>query len=381
MTRVLIAFDKFKDALTSREACNAAAQALRRKHPDWQLDLCPLADGGDGFCETLTHAARGRLDYVSCTGPRGLSRKAPVGYISTTALSPALRGMLNCPDDAPLAIIEMATSSGLVLLPMDQRDPWQTSSRGTGELIAAATKAGVGTILLGVGGSATNDLGLGALAALGVKFFDDAGAPVFNPVPASWDRIARLEGPVSLPALIIACDVTNPLLGPSGATATFGPQKGLQPADLPQLEHQAARLSQLLCTAFQQPHSLVSTPGAGAAGGFAFGLMVAAQARLLSGSTLVSEWLNLPGRIAAADIVLTGEGRFDLTSRSGKGPGSVVEIARRLGKKIHVFAGSLDPTAIGDDCYAHAISPTSLPLTHALPRTGEFLIRAIDSIF
>ena len=365
--RVLVAFDKFKDALTARAASEAAASALRAKHPDWTLDLCPLTDGGEGFCETLTAAASGRLEPMNVSGPRGGIISAPIGRVDSARLPPSVRARLNLKPGGTLAIIGLASASGLELLPRSQRDPWLTTTYGTGEQIRAAAQAGADAILLGLGGSATNDLGLGALAALGFKF-------AHVPVPARWAQINRLEGCAELPPSFIACDVTNPLLGPRGATATFGPQKGLKPAEVPRLEAEMARLAALLCEACGQPLSLADTPGAGAAGGIAFGLMVATGAKLVPGFDLVSDWLDLPARLAAADLVITGEGRFDATSLAGKGPGSLVREARQLGKSAHVFAGSLGVPA---DARHHAITPPGLPLAEALPRTAELLAAAV----
>jgi glycerate kinase len=376
--RALISFDKFKDALSARRACEVAAAALRSRHPDWTLDLCPLTDGGEGFAETLTTAAGGRLELHEVSGPRRLHLPAPVGYLETSHLPVAARALLpGMPVEGRVAVIGLAAASGIELLPRDQRDPWRTTTFGTGELLARARDKNAGAILLGVGGSATNDLGLGALAALGFRFVARNGTPVAVPTPDQWERIARIE-PVAtrLPPLFIACDVTNPLLGPRGATATFGPQKGLAAADVPKLEAEMTRLAALLCAACGQPAALVATPGAGATGGLPFGLMAGAGAILVPGFELVSAWLDLPARLAAADVVLTGEGRFDATSLGGKGPGSLVREARRLGKSAHVFAGSVDLPA-GSEIATHAITPPGLPLAEALPRTAEFLSAAI----
>ena len=366
--RVLVAFDKFKDALSAAQACEAAAAALRAKHPDWTLDLCPLTDGGEGFAETLTAAGHGRLEHLEVSGPRGGRVRAPIGLVRAKNLPAGVRTRLTLETDTTLAIIGMAAASGLELVPRDQRDPWQASSCGTGELIRAAAISGADAILLGVGGSATNDLGLGALAVLGFDF------PCV-PIPANWEQIDRVTGHVQLPPVFIACDVTNPLLGPRGATATFGPQKGLIPADLSRLEAEMARMAALLCETCGQPLALVDTPGAGAAGGIAFGLMVAAGAKLVPGFDLVSDWLGLPARITAADLVITGEGRFDATSLGGKGPGALVTAARRLGKTAQVFAGSLGGPA--DEAH-HAVTPAGLPLAEALPRTAELLAAAVS---
>jgi glycerate kinase len=384
VTRVLVAFDKFKDALTARQACEAAAHGLRANHPDWTLDLCPLTDGGEGFCETLTNTARGRLVDLMCSEPLGEQIGAQLSYVTIENLPAPVRARLGLGGNSSLAVIEMATASGLALLKPSQRDPWQTSTYGTGEQILAAAQANVTAILLGVGGSATNDLGLGALAALGFKLLDVQGAVILRPTPATWDKIVRIEGRIKIPPVFIACDVANPLLGPTGATATFGPQKGLKAADFARLETQATRLAALLCDACDQPRTLAEMPGAGAAGGIAFGLMVATGAKLVSGFDLVSDWLDLPARLAAADLILTGEGRFDDTSLGGKGPGSLVAAAQRLNKPAYIFAGSLGLPANFpglNGVKAQAITHASMPLVEALPRAGELLTAAVTRAF
>jgi glycerate kinase len=373
--RVLIAFDKFKDALSARQAGEIAATALRAKHPDWKLDLCPLTDGGEGFTEILTQAAEGRLEHVEVSGPRGARVRAPVGFIEGKSIPTAIRPRLSATKN--LAIIDLPSASGLALLAHGQRDPWHTTTLGTGELLRYAAHEKADAILLGVGGSATNDLGLGALAALGLKCIRAGGSLIAVPTPDNWPAIMQLAGEVRLPPLFIACDVTNPLLGPRGATVTFGPQKGLAAGDRPRLETQMARMALMLCHHFNRPDSLMDTPGTGAAGGIGFGLMAAFDAKLVPGFDVVSDWLDLPARLAAADLVLTGEGRFDTTSLGGKGPGSLFTEARRLGKPAHVFAGSLGMPA---DAQLHAITPAGLHLTEALPRTAELLAAAVSRV-
>ncbi|MBI2497164.1 MAG: glycerate kinase [Opitutae bacterium] len=373
--RVLVAFDKFKDALTAETACEAAAGALRAKHPDWTLDLCPLTDGGEGFTETLARGLGESIEHITVPGPRGGSVRAPVGFVSARSLATAARQRLSV--TGTVAIIDLASASGLELLAPDQRNPWHTTTAGTGELLRHAIHERAGAILLGIGGSATNDLGFGALATLGLRFIDAFGQAVEPPAPAKWNQIVRIEGRVSLPPVFIACDVTNPLLGRKGATVTFGPQKGLPPADVLELETRARRMAGLLCDHCAQPRTLVNTPGTGAAGGIAFGLMVAGGAQLVPGFDLVSDWLDLPARVAAADLIITGEGRFDATSLGGKGPGALVALARRAGKPAHVFAGSLGLEA---DRAHHAITPPGLPLGEALPRTAELLAAAVTRV-
>lgn len=386
--RVLLAFDKFKDSLSARDACQFAAAALRERHRDWTLDLCPLADGGEGFAEILTQAAGGQSIATSVTDPLGDSVQASIGIVPFERIPAPARALLPPSPERPrtqpvVAVIDMASASGLALLEPEERDPWQTSSVGTGELIRTATELGATVILLGVGGSATHDLGLGALAALGLQFQTAAGAPVAPPIPAHWREIHRIHGSITPPIapIRIACDVTNPLLGARGAAAVYGPQKGLRAADLARLDHESGRLASLLCAHCGRPDALMETPGAGAAGGIAFGLMTAAGAQLLGGFDLVSAWLDLEARLAAADLVITGEGRFDDSSLSGKGPGAVAARALALGKPVHVFAGSATVATPPAGLKLHAITPAGMPLAQALPRAPQFLAKAVGEAF
>lgn len=382
--RVLLAFDKFKDSLTAPAACAVAAAALREKHPDWSIDECPLADGGEGFASILTRAASGVMSATAVTGPRGAPHTAEFGLVPWQQIPPSAQTCLQLALDrrepANIAVIEMAAASGLALLPDAQRDPWQTTSQGTGELIAEAARRGVAAIVIGVGGSATNDLGLGALHALGLGFLDASGQKIIPPIPARWAQIQRLTGevPATLPPLRIACDVTNPLLGARGAAAIYGPQKGLKSQDLARLEHESARLGLLLCTHSRQSDALMDAPGAGAAGGIAFGLMAGAGAQLLPGFDLVASWLDLERRIAAADLVITGEGRFDASSLNGKGPGAVATRALQAGKAVQVFAGQVaTDAALPPSLQLHATTPPGLPLAEALRTASGLLATAI----
>jgi glycerate kinase len=383
---VLVAFDKFKDSLTAQAACDITAEMLRPRQPTWQLDLCPLADGGEGFAEILTRAAGGTIISVSVTGPRGEPVSAAFGLVSWEKIPAAARALLHLPSTLPgaaeIAVIEMAAASGLALLPPERRDPWQTTTLGTGQLIAAAAAAGAAAVLLGVGGSATNDLGLGALAALGLDFRSLRDEKIRPPFPARWHDIDRVTGKLfsSLPPIRIACDVSNPLLGPRGAAAIYGPQKGLLPSDVGKLDHASARIALLLGAHGGQPDTLMDQPGAGAAGGIAFGLMTAARAQLLPGFELVSAWLDLAPRIAAADLVITGEGRFDDSSLSGKGPGAVAARALALGKPVHVFAGQVTATDVRAGLTLHAITPPGQPLPDALRLAASNLAAAVERI-
>jgi glycerate kinase len=386
--RVLLAFDKFKDCLTASDACMFASAALRDRHADWTIDSCPLSDGGEGFCEILTAAVQGTVIGSSVTGPREDEVQAPIGMVPFDRIPPAARALLparsqNSRTAPAIAVLDMASASGLALLEPEDRDPWQTTTVGTGELIRTATELGAGAILLGVGGSATHDLGLGALAALGLEFESARSGSVFPPIPARWREINHISGKVNppVPPIRIACDVNNPLLGPRGAAAVYGPQKGLLAADFPRLDHESARLAALLCAHQQKPASLMDVPGAGAAGGIAFGLMAAAGAELVAGFDLVSAWLDLETRLTAADIVITGEGRFDDSSLSGKGPGAVVTRALQLGKEVHVFAGVANAAHPPERLRLHSITPAGVPLERALRQAALHLAHSVRAAF
>jgi|CZKI01.1.fsa_nt_gi glycerate kinase len=380
--RVLAAFDKFKDSISASTACDAAAGAIASVRGDWVVDACPLADGGEGFAGILTRAARGAESRSAATGPRGEKVTAAFGIVPLARIPAGARDRLGAAGAGPggaIAVVEMAAASGLALLAPWMRDPLRASSVGTGQLIRAAARSGVRAILLGVGGSATHDLGLGALGALGIECSDESGSRLDSPVPADWPRIRGIDGRISevIPPILIACDVDNPLLGPGGALAVYGPQKGLKPADAATLEAESARIAAMLCRHFGRPESLAEEPGAGAAGGIAFGLMAAAGARLLPGFDLVASWLDLDARLAAADIVVTGEGRFDDSSLSGKGPGAVVRRALALGKPVHVFAGQVALSRPIPGLSVHSITPPGMHLADALARAPALLSGAV----
>lgn len=369
--RVLVAFDKFKDALGAAEACAAAADALRAVQPDWRIDVCPLADGGDGFVDVLTRAAGGKFHRTQVTGPRGGQVEAAFGVAEVPA---AARDRVT---GRRVAIVEMAQASGLALLPPGQRDPWQASTRGTGELIRAAANAGVDGILLGVGGSATHDAGLGALTALGLRCHELDGRTVELPIPHAWAAVASVSGQfdAAIPPITVACDVTNPLMGTFGAASVFAPQKGLLAEDFTRLEYMTGRMAALLTTNAGKHPLLCETPGAGAAGGLAFGLLCAADAKLAPGAELVGAWLGLDARLAAADLVLTGEGRFDESSLNGKGPGDMARRALAAGKRVHIFAGATSAALAGAEL--HTITPAGQALPEALRSAGSNLGAAV----
>jgi len=382
--RVLIAFDKFKNSMTARQACEVARDTLAEMHPDWDLELAPLTDGGEGFAEILTRQYGGELHTVEVLDPLQEKRPAHYGTLPLEKLPQPLRELLGVPAEGTLGIIEMALASGLELVADADRDPWKTTTYGTGQLIGHAADKGCRAILLGVGGSATNDLGLGALQAIGLEVNTAEGQPVPVAPPCTWDNITRLAGEVwpHIPELRIACDVENPVLGPNGATAVYGPQKGLKPEDFNDLERAMGAMAKKLCAHFEKDRTLMSDKGAGAAGGIAFGLTAGCDARLVPGFDLVTAWLGLEGKRKRADLVLTGEGRFDRSSLQGKGPGTVLQASLAEGQQVAVLAGALDEAASAElKDAAQAISPQDMPLEEALRRGPEMLQKALRERF
>lgn len=373
--RVLVAFDKFKGSLTAPEACEAAAAVLRKCRPEWRVETAPLSDGGDGFARILTEAAQGELRRVEVSDARGRPVSAAYGLVQNALVPPAVRARLGLCPAGRLAVVEMAEAAGLRLLSAAERDPWRTSTWGVGELLRAAAGASPAAILLGAGGSATHDLGIGALEAFGLRGVWDGPKPV-GPggglVPAQWSRLKGFTGKIdaTLP-LWIASDVSNPLLGNKGSASVFAPQKGLAREDLPRLERETKRVAHLLCQHFSSPVCMIDEDGSGAAGGLAVGLRAAFGARITGGFHLMCDWLGLDEKVAAADLVITGEGRFDASSLNGKGPGSLLHLAeRREEARCLVLAGRIDlPEFLVQrysSCSFRAIAPADLPLELAL---------------
>ena len=382
--RVLVAFDKFKDALGAEEACRRVGQALHHRNPGTIIDLCPLTDGGEGFARILTRAVQGELVFQKVSGPLGRPVDGEFGLVPWSRLSPGVRLKLGIPTNREglLGLVDMASSSGLARMAPGERNPWKTSSRGTGELCVAAAERGADLLLVGIGGSGTSDLGLGCLQALGLRAWDSEEKEIPVLAPHQWDRVAKLTGslPGNFPKIRVACDVTNPLLGQRGAVRVYGPQKGLPPSDLLPFEKATELMAQKLLQSTGRPQEILEIPGSGAAGGIGFGLMAFAGAEMVAGSDLVSVWLDLPVKIRSADVVLTGEGRFDRSSLEGKGPSAVMRLALDSGKKVHVFAGSVEPDLpLPAGLSVHAITPRGMALPEALGRTGELLARAVSA--
>lgn len=322
---VVIACDKFKGSLSALEACQAIERGLGA---GVTVEHCPIADGGEGFVEAMVVAAGGTKIIAPARDPLGRSVEADYGLIEGA--------------DGLTAVIEMAAASGMWRLSPAERNPRLTSTSGTGDLIRHAIGvSGAKRLLIGLGGSATNDGGVGMASALGIRFLNEAGTPL-EPWPESIANVASIDesGRIPLPEILVACDVDHPLLGPRGASAVFGPQKGASPGDVAFLDGVLARLVEVSAGGGQ---SLI--PGAGAAGGLGFGLLRFTGAQLVSGFDLVADALGLAAKLSTADLVITGEGSLDEQTLGGKGPAGVARLARSLGKPVAAFAGRALPVA------------------------------------
>lgn len=309
-SRVLVAPDKFKECLSASEVARAIAEGVARAVPTASIDLCPVADGGDGTVNALLEARGGRTFTAGVTGPLG-SRVS------------ALWALL--PDGT--AVIESASAAGLALVPPGARNPLSTTTFGIGELVRHALDAGARRVIMGLGGTATSDGGLGFAQALGVRFegIDEPGTGAHLTKLRGIDR-SGLDQRLQAVELLGACDVQNPLLGPSGAARTFAPQKGASPEQVEELERGLSEISRL--AAARHLPADPGAPGTGAAGGLGFGLVAFCGAKLVGGAKLVLDALDFAGRARAHDLVLTAEGRLDRQTLSGK---AVLEVARQAG--------------------------------------------------
>ncbi len=381
---ILVAFDKFKDCMTAQEACQIAQEVILKLHPNWTVSIAPITDGGEGFCEILTRSAFGKMERVPVLGPQLDPQTARIGYVEIGTLGKSTRDILKLPTEGKLAVIEMAQASGLQSIPVGKRDPWIASSYGTGQLIAEAADAGAMEILLGIGGSATNDLGMGALEAIGLELMDTKMGLIDHATPRDWSRVGRIAGDIwpHIPRINIACDVETTLLGPNGATAVYGPQKGLKMDDYPQLEKAVGTMAKQLCDHFDKPRSTMAQPGTGAAGGIGFGLMTACDARMVNGFSLVQSWLQLKEKIADADLVITGEGKFDRSSLQGKGPGSILREAARQHKHAKVFAGLVESKlALPHKTTAEVMAPPGYTKERSIADGKKLLAKKLVEVF
>ena len=341
--RILVASDKWKGSLSAPAACAAMRCGLKVLWPEAEILERPIADGGEGTAEALAAACAGRWMTATVTGPLG---------------DPVLAGYALLPDGT--AVIEMAAAAGLVLT-NGWLDPWQATTRGVGELMLDAVARGARRLIIGLGGSATNDAGAGLAAALGWEF---EALPIASHVVAPPAVLWTVE-------TLAACDVTNPLLGPRGCTRVFGPQKGVREEDFSAFEQALSSLASFF------PSEIAVTPGAGAAGGLGFGLMAFCGARLVSGFGIVSELLQLEASVAAADLIVTGEGSLDEQTLNGKGPHGVAELAQRHGRPVVAIGGRVTEAAQAAFTCTVAASPPDMPLDEAMRRAPELIEAAI----
>lgn len=320
---------------------------LLRGQATASVDVLPLADGGPGTAEALVAALHGSWHTLPVQDPLGRMVEATYGTWA----------------DGTAGIVEMAQASGLVRLSPGERNARRASSFGTGELIRAAVRGGVRTLMVGLGGSATNDGGAGALQALGVKLKDVQGREL-PPGGAALRDLARLEVEGALRQMsevVLTCvtDVTNPLTGAQGASAVYGPQKGATHADVALLDLALTHFAEVVRR--QLGLDVAREPGMGAAGGLGFGLRVVFGARLVPGFEQLAEVVRLEERLASCDVVLTGEGRLDAQSRQGKGPVVLAERARASGKRVVVFAGSIEGAWQPGDSPFHEVKLAGAP--------------------
>ncbi|MNM67593.1 Glycerate 2-kinase [compost metagenome] len=325
--KIVIAPDSFKDSLSAQGVADAIALGLAQVWPDAQLIKCPMADGGEGTVESILAACEGQQRRTLVRGPLGATVEAAWGWLP----------------QSHTAIIEMAEASGLQLVPVAQRDACISSTFGTGQLIRAALDAGAQRVILAIGGSATNDGGAGAMQALGVKLLDAQGQTL-SPGGLALAQLARVDLSEIDPRLAqvrfdIAADVNNPLCGPHGASAIFGPQKGASPVQVEQLDRALGHFADHCARALN--NDVRDEPGSGAAGGLGFAAKAFLGAQFTAGVEVVAELVGLADAVAGADLVITGEGRFDAQTLRGKTPFGVARVAREHGVPVIVIAGTL----------------------------------------
>jgi glycerate kinase len=359
--KILVAPDKFKGSLSAVAAADAITKGFREVWPEAEMISAPIADGGEGFADALRDALGGEWIVSRALDPIGREVEARFAWV----------------EKEKLAIIDMSEASGLWRLKAEERAPLRASTYGTGQLMRRAMERGARKILVGLGGSATTDGGIGMAAALGYEFLTSDGEDL-EAIPGNLLALIRIvrENALEMPEIVAACDVQNPLLGPRGAARVFGPQKGANEMDVVALEEGLLNLADLVAGDLECDFR--ETPGAGAAGGIAFGLMSFCGAKICSGFDLLAETLRLEERIAACDLVITGEGRIDGQTLEGKGPAGVALLARKQGKPVLAFAGSIaESAAVGslfDALCAIIDEPVSLDT--AMARGAEYLTRS-----
>lgn len=336
---IAIAIDSFKGSLTSMEAGRACMDGIKRVFPQSQVKIFPIADGGEGTVDALTEGMGGKTECIRVTGPLGQKVDATYGIIPTTST----------------AVIEMSAASGITLVPEKDRNPLYTTTYGVGEIIAHAIGKGCRSFIVGIGGSATNDGGVGMLQALGFSFTDENG----NDIPkgaSGLEKLCSIDASNALAELSecsfsIACDVKNPLCGNDGCSAVYGPQKGADPEMIEKMDKWLLSYAKLAKESF--PHADENFPGSGAAGGMGFAFRTFLGGELKNGINMILAETGIEEYIKSSDYVITGEGRLDSQTVMGKAPAGVAAIAKKYSKPVIAFSGSV--TADAGVCNSHGI--------------------------
>ena len=369
---IVLAPDKFKGSLSAQEACEAMERGVRKVWPEAQIVSIPLADGGEGTAEALVSATGGRLEEVTVTGPLGSPVQARYGILG----------------DAETAVIEMAQASGLWLVPSDKRNPLETTTYGTGELMRAAIGRGCRRLIIGIGGSATTDCGTGMAQALGVRFFRGDGTTIEDFMTGErMGQVKRMDLSCVLPelrdcSLTVACDVDNPLLGPRGAVMVYSHQKGATDFQLELLERHMENVIDLMEAAAGR--SVRDLPGAGAAGGLGAALMALFGAALRPGIQIVLEAVHFRERIRGAAMVFSGEGKVDAQTACGKTISGVLRAAREEHIPVIILAGAVEDSA--ELLYREgalslfSICPRPMSLSEAMSQASTLLETASERV-
>ncbi|WP_310876904.1 glycerate kinase [Priestia megaterium] len=368
--KIVIAPDSFKESLTALHVCEAVEKGIKSHFPDAEISKVPMADGGEGTVQSLVDATGGDIIQARVTGPLGKEVEAFYGILG----------------DGNTAVIEMAAASGLHHVPVDKRNPLITTTRGTGELILKALDHKVKHIIIGIGGSATNDGGTGMAKALGAMLLDANGAEIKEgggslAQLASID-LTNLDSRLAEVKVEVACDVDNPLTGETGASAVFGPQKGATPDMVKQLDRNLAHYAAIVGK--EMGIHIQSIPGAGAAGGLGGGLLAFLSAELKPGVDIVIKATQLESYIKNADLVITGEGKIDGQTIYGKTPIGVAKTAKKHSVPVIAIAGSIGTGS--EAVYEHGISalfsvvPGAVDLSEALEKASENIERTAKNV-
>lgn len=368
--KIVIAPDSFKESLTALHVCEALEKGIKTHFPNAEISKVPMADGGEGTVQSLVDATGGQIIQAKVTGPLGKEVEAFYGILG----------------DGKTAVIEMAAASGLHQVPMDERNPLITTTRGTGELILKALDQKVKHIIIGIGGSATNDGGAGMAKALGAKLINTNGAEI-KEGGGSLNQLAAIDltnfdSRLAEVKVEVACDVDNPLTGETGASAVFGPQKGATPDMVKQLDRNLAHYAAIIEK--EMDIHIQNVPGAGAAGGLGGGLLAFLSAELKPGVDIVIEATQLESYIKNADLVITGEGRIDGQTIYGKTPIGVAKTAKKHRVPVIAIAGSIG--AGSEAVYEHGISalfsvvPGAVDLSEALAKAVENIERTAKNV-